>query len=211
MTPMQKYYENAAQTVIQNLKKRQMEGYYCADKAAALKKVFELMPNGASVAWGGSMTLSEAGIMDALENADYRLIDRAKAKTPEEQRAVYSEICGADFFLTSTNAITLDGELVNIDGNGSRLAFLIFGPQNVIVVAGMNKLVKDVSSGYDRVKTVACPPNATRLSRKTPCAVNGMCGDCYAPDCICSQTVITRRSHIPNRIKVILVGESLGY
>lgn len=211
MTPMQESYEKTAKTVISNLKKRQMEGYYCADKTAAVQKVLELMPQGASVAWGGSMTLSEAGIMDALESADYRLIDRAKAKTPEEQRAVYSEICGSDFFLMSTNAITLDGELVNIDGNGSRLAFLIFGPQNVIVVAGMNKLVKDIKSGYDRVKTVACPPNAVRLSRKTPCAVNGVCGDCYAPDCMCSQTVITRRSHIPNRIKVILVGESLGY
>lgn len=211
MTPMQESYEKTAKTVIANLKKRQMEGYYCTDKAAAVQKVLELMPKGASVSWGGSMTLSEAGIMDALSASEYCLIDRATAKTPEEQRAVYSAICGSDFFLTSTNAITLDGELVNIDGNGSRLAFLIFGPQNVIVVAGMNKLVKDVESGYQRVKTVACPPNATRLSRKTPCAVNGVCGDCYASDCICSQTVITRRSHIPNRIKVILVGESLGY
>ena len=126
MTPMQESYEKTAKTVIANLKKRQMEGYYCADKTAAVQKVLELMPQGASVAWGGSMTLSEAGIMDALESADYRLIDRAKAKTPEEQRAVYSEICGSDFFLMSTNAITLDGELVNIDGNGSRLAFFDF-------------------------------------------------------------------------------------
>jgi len=211
MTPMQEYYEKAAKTVIANLKKRQMEGYYCADKTAAVQKVLELMPKGASVSWGGSMTLGEAGIMDALQTSEYRLIDRAKAKTPEEQRAVYGEICTSDFFLTSTNAITLDGELVNIDGNGSRLAFLIFGPQNVIVVAGMNKLVKDAESGYKRVKTVACPPNAARLGRKTPCALNGAGGDCYASDCICSQTVITRRSHVPNRIKVILVGESLGY
>ncbi len=211
MMPMQAYYENAAQTVLHNLEKRQIEGYYCGSKEAAVQKVLELIPDGASVAWGGSMTLTESGLMDALQSKEYRLLDRAAVSSPAEQRARFGEICCADFFLTSTNAITLEGELVNIDGVGSRVSFMIFGPQNVIVIAGMNKLVKDVDSGIKRIKTSVAPPNAVRLQRKTPCAVSGVCGDCYAPDCICSQTVITRRSSIPNRIKVILVGEALGY
>ena len=108
-------------------------------------------------------------------------------------------------------AITLDGELINIDGRGNRVAFLCFGPQNVLILAGMNKVVTDVESGINRTRNVAAAPNAIRLNRKTPCAVTGRCGDCYSEDCMCGQYVITRRSGIPNRIKVILIGEELGY
>uniref|UniRef100_UPI004056BE60 lactate utilization protein n=1 Tax=Acetatifactor sp. TaxID=1872090 RepID=UPI004056BE60 len=211
MTPKQKYYENAAATIIKNLEKRQMEGYYCATSKEAVEKALELMPEGASIAWGGSMTLSETGLMDVIRSADYELIDRETAKTPEEQRRLYGDICCADFFLMSTNAITLDGELINIDGRGNRVAFLCFGPQNVIILAGMNKVVSDVQSGIQRVRDVASPPNTVRLNKNTPCAVTGRCGNCFSPDCICSQIVITRRSGIPGRIKVILVGEELGY
>lgn len=211
MTPKQKYYENAAATIIKNLEKRQMEGYYCATSEEAVKKALELMPEGASIAWGGSMTLSETGLMEAIRSANYEIIDREYAKTPEAQRKLYGEICCSDFFLMSTNAITLDGELVNIDGRGNRVAFLCYGPQNVIVLTGMNKVVSDVQSGIQRVRDIASPPNTVRLNKNTPCAVTGRCGDCLSPDCICSQTVITRRSGTPGRIKVILVGEELGY
>lgn len=211
MTPKQKYYENAAATIIKNLEKRQMEGYYCATSAEAVQKALELMPAGSSIGWGGSMTLSETGLMDALRSADYNLIDRDTAKTPEEQRKLYGEICCADYFLMSTNAITLDGELVNIDGRGNRVAFLCYGPQNVLILTGMNKVTSDVESAIKRVKDVASPPNTVRLNKNTPCAVTGRCGDCLSPDCICSQTVITRRSGTPGRIKVILIGEELGY
>lgn len=206
-----KAYENAANTIIKNLAKRQMEGYYCNTKEDALKKVLEIIPEGASIGWGGSMTLNETGVMDAIKNGKYDIIDREAVSNDDEYKATYARMINADYFLMSTNAITMDGELVNIDGRGNRVAFLIFGPANVIVIAGMNKVVSDVESGYKRVKDIATPPNTVRLNRNTPCAVNGRCGDCMSPDCICNSTVITRRSGAPGRIKVILVGEDLGY
>lgn len=211
MTPKQQYYENIAATLIKNLARRQMEGFYCPDKESAVKKALELMPEGASVAWGGSMTLAETGLLSAVKAGPYQVIDRDSAKTPEERRALYGQICCADFFLMSTNAITLEGELVNVDGTANRVAFLCFGPQEVIILAGMNKLVKDVAAGYDRARNMAAPPNTLRLNRKTPCAATGRCGDCQSPESICCQTVITRRSSIPGRIKVILIGEELGF
>lgn len=211
MTPKQQYYENIAATLIKNLAKRQIEGFYCPDKESAVKKALELMPEGASVAWGGSMTLAETGLLSAVKAGPYQVIDRDSAKTPEERRALYGQICCADFFLMSTNAITLEGELVNVDGTANRVAFLCFGPQEVIILAGMNKLVKDVAAGYDRARNMAAPPNTLRLNRKTPCAATGRCGDCQSPESICCQTVITRRSSVPGRIKVILIGEELGF
>lgn len=209
--PKKKYYENIATTIIKNMEKRQIEGYYCPDKQSALKKALELIPKGSSIGWGGSITLSETGLMDAIQNGDYKIIDRDKAKNLEEQRKTYAEICMSDIFLMGTNAITLDGELINIDGRGNRVAFLCYGPQNVIILAGMNKVVTDIDSGFKRVRNIASPPNTIRLNKKTPCAITGKCEDCYSPDCICGQFVVTRRSGVPNRIKVILIGEELGY
>ncbi|HHX19663.1 MAG TPA: lactate utilization protein [Clostridiaceae bacterium] len=211
MTPKQAYYERVAKTLIKNMERRQMEAYYCADRATAVQKVLELMPHGSSVAWGGSVTLTESGLMDALDPGLYNIIDRAAAKTKEEQRELYGKICGCDFFLMSTNAMTLDGELVNIDGRGNRVAFLCYGPENVIVLTGLNKVTPDLESAIQRVQNVAAPPNTIRLNCDTPCSVTGRCGDCYGPDSICSSIVITRRSHFPNRIKVVLVGEELGF
>ncbi len=209
--PKQKNYENVANTIIQNLNKRQIEGYYCLNRESALKKVLEIIPKGSSIGWGGSMTIVETGVMDVIQNGDYKIINRDNATNLEEQRKIYGEICCSDFFLMSTNAITLEGELINVDGRGNRVAFLCFGPQNVLVVTGMNKVVTDVESGLKRARDISAPPNAIRLNRKTPCAVTGKCEDCYSPECMCGQFVITRRSGIPNRIKVILVGEELGY
>ena len=209
--PKEKYYENVANTIIKNMEKRQIEGYYCPDKESALKKALELIPKGSSIGFGGSVTLSETGLMDAIQNGNYKVINRELAKTAEEQRKIYGEICCSDFFLMGTNAITLDGELINIDGRGNRVAFLCYGPQNVLILVGMNKIVTDIDSGFKRVRNIAAPPNTVRLNKKTPCAVTGKCEDCYSPDCICGQFVVTRRSGIPNRIKVILIGEELGY
>lgn len=209
--PKRKYYENIANTIIGNFKKRQIEGYYCPDRISAVQKALELIPKGASIGWGGSTTLIETGLMDAIQNGDYKTINPDIAKNPEEQRKIYGEICCSDFFLMSTNAITLDGELINIDGRGNRVAFLCYGPQNVLILTGMNKIVSNVEEGLNRVRNIAAPPNAIRLNRKTPCAITGKCGDCYSPECMCGQFVITRRSGIPNRIKVILIGEELGY
>ena len=117
----------------------------------------------------------------------------------------------ADYFLMSTNAITLDGELINIDGRGNRVAFLCYGPENVLIFAGMNKIVSNIEEGISRTRNIAASPNAIRLNKNTPCGITGKCEDCYSPDCMCGQYVITRRSGIPNRIKVILIGEELGY
>ena len=188
-----------------------MEGYYCATSAETVEKALSLMPEGASVTWGGSMTLTECGLMDALKTANYELIDRDTAKTPEDSRLMYAKQVMADYYLMSSNAITIDGELVNIDGRANRVSCLCWGPQNVIIIAGMNKVCSDVESAVQRVRNFAAPPNCVRLNRNTPCTQTGKCGDCYSPDCICSQVLITRRSSTPNRIKVILVGEELGY
>ena len=211
MTPRKQFYENTAKTIIASLEKRQMKGWYCEDSAAAVKKVLELVPKHASVTWGGTMTMEECGVMDALKEDGYTLIDRFSAKTPEEKKALYAKAVCADYFFMSTNAITLDGELINVDGAGNRAACLCFGPDHVIVLAGMNKVVASVEEGHDRARNTAAPMNTLRLNKKTPCSVTGRCSDCQSPDCICSQIVVTRRSHVPGRIQVILIGEELGY
>lgn len=209
--PKQKYYETVAKTIIKNLSKRQIEGYYCQNSKSALQKALDLIPKGSSIGWGGSETIIETGLLNSLQNNDYKIINRDTVTTPEEQRKLYGEICCSDFFLMSTNAITLNGELINIDGRGNRVAFLCYGPQNVLILTGINKIVTDIESGIKRIRNIASPPNAIRLNRNTPCAITGKCGNCFSKECMCGQIVITRFSLIPNRIKVILIGEELGY
>lgn len=204
-------YRKTAETLIQNLKKRGMEGIYCSDRQEAARTVRQLIPRGSVVSWGGSVTLEESGILDTVRSMDLQLLDRKDAVTPEEIRKMNGSIFSSDYFLTSTNALTLDGRLVNIDGRGNRVACLIYGPEHVLVIAGMNKLCADTRDAVHRIRTAACPPNALRVGAKTPCAVTGVCADCLSEDCICCQIVITRRSRIPGRITVILVGEELGF
>lgn len=204
-------YANTAKTIIKNLEKRNMNGYYCETADDALALIKSLLPENASVTNGGSETLVETGIMALIQSPKYQFIDRKSAKTPEEVKALYGKIVTSDYFFTSTNAITLDGELINVDGNGNRAACLIHGPSHVIIVAGMNKVVPNTEDGIRRVRNFAAPPNAVRLGSKTPCAVTGVCADCQSPDCLCCQTVITRRSRHTGRIHVILIGENYGY
>lgn len=211
MEPKKVYYENLANTIIKNLNKRKMRAYYCRDKKEALEKIFELIPEGASIGWGGSETLKEVGIIQKAAEGSFQCFDRKKAKSKEEEKDIYGKICGCDYYFMSSNAITVDGELINIDGNGNRVAFLCFGPENVFVVVGMNKVVSNVEEGIRRTKNVAAPSNTIRLGKKTPCAITGVCHDCQSDDCICAQTVITRRSMIQDRITVFLIGEELGY
>ncbi len=211
MSPKKHYYENLADSLIEKFNQRGIEGYYCDNSDEALMMAKRFLTPGCSVTWGGSMTLEEIGLIDELKNSDYAVIDRMNAKSPEEARALYGKIVTADYFFMSSNAITLDGQLINIDGSGNRVACLITGPKNVVVIAGMNKITTDVETGIARVHNMAAPPNTVRLGRQTPCSELGRCVNCLVPDCICSSIVITRRSHIPNRIKVILVGEELGY
>ncbi len=200
-----------AQTIIKNLQ-RNMEGYFAETKEEAVKLIMErFLTPGKSVCYGGSMTLTESGLMEALDRSGCVVYDRKAAKTPEETRQMKANMINSDYFLMSTNAITLDGELVNIDGFANRVSFLCYGPESVLILAGMNKVVSSVEDGVRRVRDQASPPNAVRLDKRTPCAVSGRCGDCYSEDCICSQIVVTRRSSIKDRIKVILVAEELGY
>lgn len=202
-----------AQTIIKGLEKRNMEGVFCETKEDALAKALSYIEEGSSVTWGGSMSISEIGLMDAVKNCNYEIIDRSVAKNYDEQREIFSKAVLADYYLMSSNAITLDGELINIDGTGNRVACLTYGPKNVIMIVGMNKVVNDVEDGIKRVRNFASPPNTLRLGLKTPCSMTGRCGDCYGDTCICSQIVVTRRQSaaMRGRIKIILVGESLGY
>lgn len=201
-----------AETIIKNLEKRNMTAFYCEDTEACRQKVLELVPADSVISWGGSMSIHECGVPQALKDrGDCKVLDRSKYITPEQQQEFAVKTFQSDYYLMSTNAITLDGELVNIDGNGNRVASLIYGPKHVIVITGMNKVVPDVMQGFDRVRNVASPPNTIRLSKNTPCSQTGKCGDCMSPDCICNQIVVTRRSREKERIIVILVNENLGF
>lgn len=211
MTPKKAYYENLADSIIEKFNKRGIEGYYCDNAEDALLTAKRFLTPGCSISWGGSETLKEIGLLDELVESDYIIYDRSTAKTPDEKTAMYSKIVTSDYYFMSSNAITLDGQLVNIDGNGNRVACLITGPKNVIVIAGMNKIVTDTTTGIERVRNMASPPNAVRLGSKTPCAELGKCTNCLTDDCLCCEIVITRKSRVPGRIKVILVGEELGY
>lgn len=210
MTPKQISYSNTAESVIKEFARRGIEAYYCENSAEAVEQVLSMMEENSVVTSGGSATLAESGILDAVKNGSYTYIDRLAAKTPEESREIYSKVVMADYFLMSSNAITLDGQLVNIDGNGNRVACLITGPKQVIVVAGMNKLVSTVEEGINRVHNIAAPPNGVRLGLQTPCAMIGKCADCLTKQSMCSQVVITRMCK-NDRIKVVLVGEELGF
>ena len=211
MTPKKIYYENLADTIIDKFNKRGIEGYYCEDAETALITAKRFLTPGCSISWGGSETLLEIGLLEELSASDYILYDRSTAKTPEERLQIYSKTVTADYYFMSSNAITLDGQLVNIDGSGNRVACLITGPRNVIIIAGINKIVTDVDTAIDRIRNMATPPNVVRLGKRTPCAETGKCANCLVEDCICNQIVITRRSGIAGRIKVLLVGEALGY
>ena len=211
MTPKQLAFQSAAESIIKNLEKRNMEGYFFETGAECVKAITDLIEEDSQISWGGSESIKECGLLDALKKGNYTLIDRLTAKSPEESRELYVKAALSDYYLMSTNAITMDGELINIDGNGNRVACLIHGPKHIIIVAGMSKVVSDVEAGYARVRDIATPANTKRLNKNTPCFHTGRCGDCLSPECICNQVVITRRSGHPGRIKVFLVAEDLGY
>lgn len=211
MDNRQKAFVKACDGIIANLKKRNMEGYFYEDSASCVRAILDMIPDGSSISWGGSASVQESGMMDALKNGSYELIDRSLAKTPEEQQEIYGRTIMSDYYFMSTNAITYEGELVNIDGNGNRVACLIHGPRHVIIIAGMNKVTTTLEGAFERARTMACPPNAVRLDKKTPCAATGKCGNCLSPDCFCNQIVVTRRSGHTGRIKVFLVAEDLGF
>ena len=212
MNPIiQKRYDKAGPRVAAALSRRNMEAFYCPTAIEGVQKVLELIAPEDVVSWGGAMTADEMNLKELLRRRGQPVIDRDTAATPAERQELMRKALTCDTFLMSSNAISEDGQLVNIDGNSNRVACLSFGPKHVIVLVGMNKIVKDVDEGLKRVRTMACPPNAARLHTGTPCETVGICGMCHESGCMCCNTVITRHSRHAGRIKVILIAEDLGF
>lgn len=211
MTEMhKKYYAKRGDILVKNLKNRHFDAYYCETKEQALEKALELIPRDSVVGWGGAMSCQEIGLIDALRSGSYRAIDRDKCTTMEERDKAYKDCFLADVFLTGANALSLDGQMVNIDGTGNRLAAICYGPGSILVVAGMNKVEDTLEAAVTRARTVAAPLNKQRFPNQTPCEVTGSCADCKAEGCICNQILVTRHCRPAGRIKFILVGEDLG-
>lgn len=211
MNPKQEYYEKRGQILVRNLRGRHFEACYCPDAASALEKALEWIPEGASVGWGGAMSAEQIGLIDAVRSEKYRAIDRSKGQTPQEKEQLMRDCLSADVFLCGANALSLDGQMVNIDGNGNRVAAIVYGPKSVIIVAGMNKVVDSLDEAVKRARTVAAPMNKQRFPAVTGCAQTGVCVDCKAEACICNQILITRHCRPAGRIRFILVGEELGF
>lgn len=210
MEQKQLCYEKRAKILVKNLQSRHFEAYYCPDKASALEKALELIPKGASVGWGGAMSCGQIGLMDALRRGEYQVIDRDLAVTPEEKEQAARKCLSADVFLTGANGLSLDGQMVNIDGTGNRVAAIVYGPRKVLVVAGMNKVTDTLEEAVRRARTVAAPMNQQRFCLNNPCTVTGTCADCKSETSICNQILITRHCRPVGRIQFILVGEDLG-
>ena len=200
--------ELLAAKVIKGLESRNMSGYYANNKEEALQKALELIPEGSSIAMGGAMSANEIGLVDALKNGNYNFIDRDKAV---DKRVAMLEAYDADIFLSSANAMTDDGIMINIDGNANRVSAIAQGPKKVSFIVGMTKITNEVDSAMKRARNVAAPINAQRFGLSTPCTKTGACMDCKSPDTICCQILITRFSKHKDRIHVILVNENLGF
>ncbi|WP_461205870.1 lactate utilization protein [Clostridium sp. DL1XJH146] len=204
--------EKRVARTIESLNKNNMDGYFVKDDKELFEKIKELTNDGDTVSVGGSMTLFETGIIDFLRAENYNFLDRyAEGLSKEDITDIYRKSFAADAYFASSNAITEDGELYNVDGIGNRIAAMIYGPDKVIVIAGVNKIVKDVDEAIKRNREIAAPANAIRLNKKTPCAKVGHCMDCTSPERICSAYTLIRKQFIRGRIHVIFVDMELGY
>ena len=211
MIPKKQRNEHLAQTIIKNLKRRHIEGCYCATAEEAVKKVSELIADGSSVTWGGTMTVRDLGIPQYLKDrGTLEVLDRDLAETPEDKQDIYLKAFSADVYLSSANAISEDGVIVNIDGNGNRVAAITWGPKKVIFVIGLNKVAQNVEAALARARSTASPINAARFDINTPCHTDGVCHNCNSPECICNYVHFLRNSP-QGRHVVVLVGETLGY
>lgn len=210
-TPREIRNERLAATLIRHLKQRHYDAYYCHDTKELLKQVKELIPEGSSITWGGSDTIRTTGVTTMLKEGNYKVYDRDEAKTSDEKTAIYRKAFECDYYLASANAISEDGVIVNIDGNGNRVAAITWGPKHVIFIVGMNKVCQDVDAAIKRARSIAAPLNMARFNLNTPCSKDGTCHDCKSPDSICNYVSIQRMSHPDGRHIVILVDEDLGY
>ena len=211
MTPKELRNERLAQTIIKNLKRRHIEGFYCPTGEDAVKKVSELIADGCSVTWGGTMTVRDLGIPEALRSrGTLEVLDRDLVETAEEKQAMYLRAFSTDVYLSSANAISEDGVIVNIDGNCNRVAAITWGPRKVIFVIGLNKVAQTVEAALARARSTASPVNAARFDIKTPCQTDGVCHNCNSADSICNYVHFLRNSP-RGRHQVVLVGEDLGY
>ena len=200
------------ETVIKALERRGMKGYYAEDGEDALAQILAMIPEGSSVGRDGSETLNQIGVFEALHEGNYTCYEPFKEPDPVKGKQIRRAIFSADFMLTSANAVTMDGEIVNIDGTGNRMAAVIWGPDKVLYVVGANKLVGSLDEAEARIKSDACPPNCIRLAKKTPCAATGKCGNCLSPgNTVCCHTVVTRFNSVEDRVHVIFVNENLGF
>ena len=205
------YYEKRGNILVKNLKARHFDAYYCDNREEALKKALELIPEGSTVGWGGAHSAEQIGLMEAVKEGNYHAIDRSLAKDQAEREQMMRDCMFCDVFLTGANGLSLDGQMVNIDGTGNRVAATIYGPKSVIVIAGMNKVEDTLEAAVNRARTVAAPMNNQRFNNDNPCSTTGTCGNCKNLTCICNQIVITRHCRPVDRIKFILVGEELGF
>ena len=211
MTPREQRNERLAKTIIKNLQRRHIEGFYCPTAEEAVRKVSELIEDGSSVTWGGTMTVRDLGIPEALKKrGTLNVLDRDLVVTPEEKQAMYLRAFSVDVYLSSVNAISEDGVIVNIDGNGNRVAAITWGPKKVIFVVGMNKVAQTAEAALARARSTASPINVARFDIKTPCQTDGVCHNCNSTDSICNYVHFLRNSP-RGRHTVVLVGEDFGY
>ena len=203
--------EKLGASLIKALSLRHFDAYYCASSSEAAEKILSLIPQTDVVSWGGSMTMEALGVIDRVKKGGWRVIDRSTAQSQEEKIEIMRRALLCDTYLTGANAISEDGEIVNVDGNGNRVAAMTFGPKSVIVACGMNKVVKTAEDAISRARNTAAPVNAQRFNIRTPCKTTGSCADCKSTDSICSYIVRTRLCKPAGRIKVVLVGETLGF
>ena len=204
--------ETKIKNTIKSLENNNMKGYLANNKDELIKIIDELTNEGDTVSCGGSMTLFEAGVIDYLRSKRFNFLDRYEENlTKDGLKELYRKTFSADVFFTSTNAITEDGELYNVDGNGNRVAAMLYGPDKVIVVVGVNKIVKNINEAVERNKSMCAPANAKRLDTNTPCKIKGYCMDCSSTDRICCEYTVIKRQRTANRIHVIFLNENLGY
>ena len=211
MNPLEIRNSKLGVQLVKALHSRKMSAYFVENKKDALHLALSLIPEDHIVSWGGSATLKEIGLIEEVKK-NFKVIDRDLGQTKEEKTQLMRQALLADTFLTSANALSEDGQIVNIDGTGNRIAATIFGPSNVIFVIGMNKVCKTVEDAWSRARNLAAPANAQRFEDLgTPCSFNGTCSDCKSENCICAYMLTTRFSKPAHKIKVILVNEPLGF